>query len=129
MISDSFIEEDEDKSDDSSLNDLTVNEIEKCKEGMELFKIYKKRQHCSTRFYKLDLVQHRLVASTKDLRLIGKEGAKYCNLTFFLTQFNKSYLDSLFDIRSVKSNNFDELKSKNLMKKMRNYNIDPVSKS
>ena len=60
-----------------------VNDIKRCEEGMELFKIYKKRQHCSTRTFKLDLVQHRLVASTKDWRCIDK-GAKYCNVKYYL---------------------------------------------
>ena len=64
--------------DESELAVPFDNDIRRLEEGIELFKISKKHNNYATRTYKLDLVQHRLVASTKDLKYL-KEGTKYCN--------------------------------------------------
>jgi hypothetical protein len=100
------ISENEEECDIESENILGFDDdIKRLKEGIELFKIYTKRNDYSKRTYKLDLVSHRLVASTKDWRCL-KEGAKYCK--------KKSILISIYN--SGTSNRFIELIELNVWK-------------
>ena len=66
---------------------LYANEIINLENGMNLVKIFKKRKQFAERFYKLDLVQHRIVASTKDWRCL-KDGVKYCKRYFYTVARN-----------------------------------------
>jgi hypothetical protein len=83
----------DEESDCESVNgEAFANDTKRLEEGIELFKIFKRRNHYSTRTYKLDLVLHRLVASTKDWRCL-KEGAKFCKKKFiFKCYFSNSII-------------------------------------
>ncbi len=72
------VEDGEEESDEDFAVMLDKEEdIIKFQNGIDLVKVYKKKKTYAKRNYRLDLAQHRIVASTKDWKCIN-EGAKYC---------------------------------------------------
>jgi hypothetical protein len=71
--------EDEEEESEEDFENLCYKEedIIKFQNGIDLVKVYKKKKTYAKRNYRLDLAQHRIVASTKDWKRIN-EGAKYC---------------------------------------------------